>query len=139
MNGDKIKYHDGYKYQLIEDYVIQTTILPLNGDVDNNYLSLTKDGVLTIKAKYAWDGPSGPTVDTKSTMRGSLVHDALYQLIREKYVAKETRKTADEYIRDICIEDGMNVWRAKSWYYALRKFAGFAAEEKSNKKIMITP
>jgi hypothetical protein len=32
---------------------------------------------------YAWNGPSGPTLDTRNFMRGSLVHDALYQLMRE--------------------------------------------------------
>ena len=64
---------------------------------------------------YAWDGPSGPTIDTKNFMRGSLVHDGLYQLMREGLLAhEEYRKSADDLLRDICVEDGMSKFRA--WY-----------------------
>jgi len=46
------------------------------------YLKLDGDGQFEFSKGYAWDGPSGSTVDTLNFMRGSLVHDALYQLIR---------------------------------------------------------
>lgn len=111
-----IAYKDGYKYQLKADYVIQGPIVPPRA-IDAEYLALTLGGVLTVKKGYAWDGPSGPTVDTRNFMRGSLVHDACYQLIREGYIsAVKYRDVADRWLQAICIEDGMSVLRAW-WVY----------------------
>ncbi|MHC4571232.1 MAG: hypothetical protein ACYS0C_04045 [Planctomycetota bacterium] len=103
-----------YKYQLMQDYTIPIEI-ELGEDVDTNFIALTTTGVLTVKNRYAWDGPSGPTIDTRSFMRGSLVHDALYQLMRGKYLDyKKHRKYADELLKNICLKDGMFKFRA--WY-----------------------
>ena len=71
-----MKYRKGYKYQLYEDYEIITTIIPY-GSVSNDYVAIDCTGLLTVFKGYAWDGPSGPTFDTKTFMRGSLVHDAI--------------------------------------------------------------
>ena len=112
-----------YKYQLVgEPYRIQTAIRP-ELDVDTRYIKLEISGLLTIKVHYAWDGPSGPTIDTKTFMRGSLVHDALYQLMRQKKLNhEEHREAADNLLRDVCRQDGMS--RFRSWYVhkALRRF-----------------
>ena len=88
---------------------------------------LFNDGELTIKIGYRWDGPSGPTPDTKTFMRGALVHDALYQLIRMNILPKGFRGTADRLLRDICRKDGMNRLRAWWVYSAVRLFAKNAA------------
>jgi len=76
-----IAYKGGYKYQLKEDYVTETRITPPT-PIQTEYIALTSQGRISIKRGYAWDGPSGPTIDTLNFMRGSIVHDALYQLIR---------------------------------------------------------
>lgn len=91
-------------------------------------------GLLTMKKGYAWDGPSGPTIDTKNFMRGSLVHDALYQLMRNGQLAPQWREGADQELRRICREDGMNRFRA--WYVlqGVRKGAGFAARPGTREK-----
>ena len=61
-----------------------------------NNRRLNTKGHLIIKRSYAWDGPSGPTIDTKNFMRGSLVHDALYQLMRHEHLSSdEWRAVAD--------------------------------------------
>ncbi|MBC8182863.1 DUF1353 domain-containing protein [candidate division KSB1 bacterium] len=100
-----------YLYTLIEDYeYLADIIVKEPGDI--GLLSITKDGLLKIKSKYAWDGPSGPTIDTKNFMRGSLVHDALYQLMREKKINQNQRLRADEILREICIDAGMSKLRA---------------------------
>ena len=132
-----IKYKKGFKYQLVKDYKIQLSTSPLQ-TIDTPFISLTKLGTLTIKSGYAWDGPSGPTIDTKSSMRASLVHDVLYQLLRQGKLPQCWRETADKIFYDICIEDGMWAWRAKLWYRELRKFAASAANPK-NKKQRYTP
>ena len=73
-----ILYNGGYKYQLKETSTIAIDISP-ETPIDTEYITLDSQGNLTIKKGYAWDGPSGPTIDTLTFMRGSLVHDALYQ------------------------------------------------------------
>jgi hypothetical protein len=119
-----------YKYQVMEDYTIQVDLKPV-GKIRKEvagFVSLSAEGVLSIKKYYAWDGPSGPTIDTRDFMRGSLVHDALYQLMREKVLDhKKHRKRADEILRKICLEDGMCSVRAWYVYQALRIFAGSCA------------
>jgi hypothetical protein len=77
---DKIKYSRGYKYQLEETFVINIPIKP-EKPCQNKWASLNSEGRLVIEEGYAWDGPSGPTFDTKNFMRGSLVHDILYQFM----------------------------------------------------------
>lgn len=112
MSG--IKYREGYKYQLAETYVVQTQVKPGDHVDYDEFITLSPDGVLTIKEGYAWDGPSGPTYDSKDFMRGSLVHDALYQLMREGLLDSAWRDTADLTLRQLCIEDGMS--RIRAWW-----------------------
>lgn len=94
--------------------------------------------LLTIRAGYMWDGPSGPTIDTKNFMRGALIHDALYQLIREDYLKMNDRKQADKILRKVCLEDGMSRIRAWYIYTAVHHFAEWAAtpKEDGEKKII---
>lgn len=127
--ADKIFYRElkGYKYQTVEPYVYETGIqLDQAVSTTGKWLQMTRTGRLTVKRGYAWDGPSGPTIDSKDFMRGSLVHDALYQLIREQKIPKTLRKRADQMLRDICLEDGMSSIRAEYVYTAVRAFGGRA-------------
>ena len=111
-----IRYRSGYKYQLVETYSMRVAIEPA-ADIATDYVELTREGTITLNKSYAWDGPSGPAFDTKNFMRGSLVHDALYQLMRlEKLDAKVWRQTADRELRRICRDDGMT-WIRASWVY----------------------
>ena len=74
----------GYKYQLVHDYVCETGIdLSIGVASPGGYITIDRSGSMTIRSGYAWDGASGPTWDSPSTMRGSLVHDCWYQLFRE--------------------------------------------------------
>ena len=120
-----IYYRSGYKYQTTRDYSYLSEITGFSGG--NQFLSLNKEGLLFIHKGYAWDGPSGPTLDTKDAMRGSLVHDALYQLMREKILPLSMRDRADGLLKTICEADGMNHIRAEVWWVGVREFAGKAA------------
>jgi hypothetical protein len=114
-----------YKYQLVEDYEL---IIPIKEkSIVEKFIELNEAGRLLIKKGYCWDGPSGPTIDTLTFMRGSLVHDALYQLIRMERLDLSYRDKADRIIRQICLEDGMNRIRAWYVYWSLRFFAKGAA------------
>ena len=133
-----ISYKKGYKYQLIEKYSVSISIKP-NDDINvDDYVTLSKIGKIVIKKGYAWDGPSGPTFDTPNFMRGSLVHDALYQLMRERKLDKDSyRDKADRILQKICKEDGMNSLRAWSVYQGVSKFGSASADPK-NLKVAIT-
>ena len=143
MAKPHIKYKSGYKYQLDEEYQVKVSIIPEKDVPSDNaskaYIELKTDGKLIIKRGYAWDGPSGPTIDTPNFMRGSLVHDALYQLLRSGYIKQEFRKEADEELRRICREDGM--WKIFSnlVYWAVHTFAKKAASKDMRKKVHVAP
>jgi hypothetical protein len=97
-------------------------------------------GDLLIKEGYAWDGPSGPVKDTEENMRGSLVHDALYQLMRNKEISARThRKAADQLFKDLCKADGVSNFTASVYYKALRKFGRPAASPQNKKKVHRAP
>jgi len=128
-----IAYNDGYKYQLKRDYTLKINIKPVHS-IDKDFLSLTITGLLTIKKGYAWDGPSGPTIDTLNFMRGSLVHDALYQLMRDGELDKDKhRESADRLLQQICIEDGMSTIRAWWVYQGVHQF-GDPSADPANKR-----
>ena len=133
MSNNTIQYRSGYKYQLASDYLMKTTIKP-SEDVDTKFIKLDLNGNLTIVDGYAWDGPSGRVVDTKENMRASLVHDALYQLMRNRYItAKKYKDKADKLFKKICIEDGVPSKTAQIYYLGL-KLGGKPSTEPKNKK-----
>lgn len=133
-----MKYRSGYKYQLAEDYTTITPIYPKE-NIITRYICLSTKGYLTISEGYAWDGASGPTIDTKNTMVPSLVHDALYQLIRERHLPQSARTDADILLYDLLRERGMFFLRAWLWHREVSKFAGWAADPKNVKKIHEAP
>lgn len=115
-----------YKYQLVED---DETILqmPISEPIQTEYITLipTEDfrSKLIIRKGYAWDGASGPGIDTKTNMRGALIHDALYQLMRSGLLPYNVYKNeADRIGQQICLEDGMIPFRAWLAYWLVRLF-----------------
>ena len=123
-----ITYNGGYKYQLKAAYTVAISIRPAM-PIDTDYIKLDGEGRLTAAEGYAWDGPSGPTIDTLTFMRGSLVHDALYQLMREGHLDHNVyREAADRVLQKMCIEDGMSSLRAWWVYHGVRLFADPAAD-----------
>lgn len=133
-----IKYRAGYKYQLVEDYSVHTKVKPAV-EVSCRFLRLHQDGTLFIRQDYAWDGPSGPTVDSKDGMRASLVHDALYQLMRADLIDREKWKSvADMEFLRILLEDGMSSIRANLWYEAVANF-GDDSTKPRDKDILTAP
>ena len=113
---NKIHYRSGYKYQLAENYSVFTGIL--HHKIRTDYITLTPSGWLTIKKGYAWDGATGLPSTPKSLMRASLVHDALYQLIRNGIF--DRRDCADVLFGEMAEEDGffaapLALWIVEQW------------------------
>lgn len=119
MNKPRITYRsiDQYKYELLADYQTGTKIKPEMG-IHHAYFTLTMGGLLTVKAGYMWDGPSGPAIDTLNFMRGSLVHDVFAQMMRMKLLDyKLCFKPANDELVRICREDGMS--KLRCWWVHL--------------------
>lgn len=133
-----IRYRDGYKYQLETSYQVGIEIRPKE-DVITDWLLLNGDGMLSIMQGYAWDGPSGPMPDVKSAMRGSLVHDALYQLIRMERLDGSCRDPADKLLRQLCVEDGMAHPMAELVYQMVHIFGSPYADPANTKPVIEAP
>lgn len=153
MSG--IAYRGGYRYQNAADYSCATG-WQLPFAVSNRYARLDCKGILTIREGYAWDGPSGGMVDTKSAMRPSLEHDCLYQFLREGLLPQHWRDKADQRFRDEYLKDAMignarrnkvfaaialPVIKARAWgaYHALRLGGGPSADPANDRPILSAP
>lgn len=133
-----IYFQKGFKYQLIKDYSLNINI-QTEAEIVADFIKLSPNGLLMIKKGYAWDGASGPTIDTNNCLRGSLVHDVLYQLMRHQLVDLKHREYVDKLFESICIEDGMFKWRARLWYWAVRVFGKGTSRYADRRKTFVAP
>lgn len=125
-----IQYGTGVsnKYRLTHSYDVLTDLTGFS--VQHPYFAITPSGVVTIERGYEWDGPSGPAIDTENFMRGSLVHDMLYQCISMGLLPLSCRAAADKLLHKLITEDGM-FWLRTYWVYAgVRLFGGFYIKRK---------
>lgn len=104
------------KYRLEETYSSMTGILGYTAETP--LIKITPIGMLIIQYGYGFD-PSGPTIDTKSALRGSLEHDALYELVRRGFIPLSEIDKINDRLEIVCKEDGMNTFRAEAWDYVL--------------------
>lgn len=125
-----MRYTPGnWKYRLLDDESFATGIeIPI--EATTQFITMQTNGELLVRKGYAWDGPSGPTIDTKSFMRGSLFHDVGYQLMREAKVPIDRLKLFDQLLVDICELDGMWSWRRRWVYRGVRIGGGPHANPK---------
>ncbi len=119
-----------YKYTLQKQAEVDLGV-NFTTDIRGSHFELTTGGHLTILEHYSWDGPSGPVLDTKWNIRASLVHDALYQMIRERYFsnADDAREMADWIFRVICEQDGVRPLVAAGYFRVLRWAGAGAAKQ----------
>ncbi len=118
-----------YKYQLAERLIHKVGLpdaIGLSGDfvrIENSELILRK--------YYAWDGSTVPMKkwlkivgwkSDKFCKKASVIHDALYQLMRAGLLDKDYKDIADQLYRGLCVKGGMSKWQANLRYWALNKF-----------------
>lgn len=115
-----------FVYQLTEDVIIDLSEYAKCPHIKNTKSTFVEiqDNILLIKKGFAWDGPSGPTIDTKPFLAASLVHDALYRLISIGALERTpcSQLWADKMLLKVGIVCGMWEIRAKLAYYAVRIF-----------------
>ncbi len=117
-----IAYAKGYKYQLRCDVLLVVPIYPDRPAI-TDLVELDCRGRLLIRKYFAWDGVSGPAINTRTNLRGGLGHDALYYLMRAGQLPLFWRRRADEYLAQAMIEDGAWRIRADAYLYAVDQFA----------------
>jgi hypothetical protein len=133
-----IYYIAGYKYQLHKDYSLAIPALARAAPSFMDYGVLTRSGTLKIDKGYAWNGANNPAIDTQTIMRGSLVHDALYQLMDSGELALKYKTIADDTFIRICKRDGMSALRAWWVHRAVKRF-GRPAVNENKIKIRTSP
>ena len=142
-----MKYRAGYKNQLVEDEITVISFYP-SIDIHTHFIDFVKSpdiidspvGILTIRADYAWDGPSGPTIDTENFITPSLIHDALYQLMREGHLDPiEYKEPADKLLVKMCKDRGMNPIRRWWTYRGVFRFGGGSTVPGGGKPVITVP
>lgn len=83
------------------------------GCIDHEFFQINRNH-LTVKKGYQWDGASGIALDTDNFMVPSLVHDILFQSIRDGLLSSERFNHANIELKLLCKERGMSSFRA--WY-----------------------
>ena len=128
-----------FHYQLAEPETFQLKHIRPASDIETWYCTFTKDGKLTGKIGWAWDGASGPTWDTKNTKRASCCHDLLAKLMRDELLLHRMWLWADKEFNLILEEDGMWGFRRRYWIRGLGLVHGSYALPKNKRKLCEAP
>jgi hypothetical protein len=131
-----MEYTDGYKYQIRKDMQFRIPVDFAEFSIDTDFISL-ESCILTIRKGYAYDGASGPTFDTRNSMRGSAFHDAMYQLFVLGLLPRTLKSLVDELFRDMLRQDGMSAFRSAAWHRAVKRHGMNSTIR--NKDILIAP
>jgi hypothetical protein len=133
-----IEYYDNKKYQLAQKFACWVPIYP-EQDIVTDFARLNTDGFLVIDMGNACDGPSGPTIDTKNSMRGAWIHDVLYDFIEKGLLPKKYRKVADKIFKKALKKDGMEFIRRNIWFLAVKYFGASSADPNNPDEIITAP
>ena len=124
------------KYRLEEEYSAMTGIIGY--EAETPLIKLTLIGKLTVRYGYGFD-PSGPTIDTKSSLRGSLEHDAFFELMRLGLIPLSEMDYINDRLENVCKKDGMLDFRAEAWDFMLDMVGKSSADPKNNPEILTAP
>ena len=138
MSKPTVKYQDGYKNFLCESYKDKVAIYPGKG-IKTDYGSLDEKGNVEIYRKFVWDGCSGPTITTKTTIRGGLLHDFLYRLMKHGLLGSSWREQADKEFKIRLLEDRCNRFRAWYFHFSVVAFGVSSINPKNRKKVKTAP
>jgi len=142
-----VKYSKGnYKYVTRERITYQYKYIRPIVDIEIKsasgrlLASLTADGFLTVEEAYAYDGPSGPTVDTPNSIFPSLIHDVPFQLMRLGKLDRAEFHNANLDFRDALRDRGMTTLRSWLWYKGVETKAAYQSTlAKNEPEILWTP
>jgi hypothetical protein len=126
-------------YQTVSEFHFKLD-LELPKVIDTEYIHVDKQGRVTVKIGFMWNGADGPTFDTPDSIPGSLGHDIGYWLMREChlpiYIAKPI---VDRWFYERLQKDGMWQPRAHTWWVAVQQLGGYAVLPRSEPDVLRAP
>lgn len=133
-----IAYKKGFTKQICQPAFYASGIA-IPKRIVTDFCVVSKKGDIWIKEGYAWNGASGPTIDTKKTECLSLFHDLWYQLIRLGLLPESYRKEGDKMLYALGRRDGMWKLRVWYWYRGVRWQGGGSAQIGTEQLIQYAP
>jgi hypothetical protein len=130
-------YTNGHKYQARNAMVYWTGICP-GCDIITDLIILKRNGWMFVDKYFAWDGPSGPAIDTRTNMKASHAHDALAALMRKGLLPMSMICASNDVLRRIMIRDGALPVRA-NMYKAVLDRTSYWANPKNQKPFCVAP
>jgi hypothetical protein len=104
-----------------------------------DWVEIDTKGRVTLKPYFVYDGASGPTIDTLSSVRGVCAHDTIYRMIRLRYLPESFKQVADSLMYDFLIEDGMFQPRAFAWLQGVKLFGNASIKPENENPIYRAP
>lgn len=128
----KIKYKEGFRFYLADDFFIPIEGLPDVSILETYKISIS-NGVLKVSRGYMWDG----LWKNKKMIRGFLVHEVLLRLIRLGYLDYSWRTKANTILYELLVEDG--VFKPVAWL--IQRFFDLFGSVSSNggRKVQTAP
>jgi hypothetical protein len=124
-------YKSGYRYITQCAYVADLPAT-FNKDINSRFAAISAQQLI-IMSMYAWDGASFILFQWCGTparwLVPSLIHDALYQLVREGLIGREHREAIDRVFYAMLRERGVSWLVATGAYYAVRIGGNFAVRK----------
>lgn len=127
-----LKYKQGYRYQTQEQMGVGISFRCPTFRLTGGWASADLQ-VLVIQPWYAWDGASFVLFKWFGTpmpwLVPSVVHDALYQAIRDGVLGRQYRNDVDRFFYDLLRARGVSWLVATVAYYCVRIGGNFAVRK----------
>lgn len=118
-----------WRYKLAGEYTFEFADefgLSLRADPQGTHnpqaLYTITETTLTAREGFKWDGASGPVLQTKNSIRATLVHDIMCEAIADGAFLPSSRANADLILLELLLADGMSKYRANAWYTVVDAF-----------------
>jgi len=128
-----MKYWDGYKFVVAEDFSVQTTVYGY--DIVDKFFHLHPDGKLDIYLGYPWDGNSGPFPDIGWTIEASCGHDILCDLVNSGKLPLAEQPKIDQFYYDTVERKGMWPFIARQITLTIRWHMLKKGSKRFNRKV----
>lgn len=133
----QMRFQRGFKYLLKggvtgDEWWVMTPIKGFEVTF-RGFGQLYKDGKLSLRFGWGWDGPSGPTWDTKSSLPTSAVHDFFYLCTRKGWLPINLKPEIDKFLMDLGRYHGMWFIRTRLWFRGVSMFAFGSARRQEDK------
>ncbi len=134
--ASNVFYEDNKKFQTTRDCVLKTEVKGYI--VSTSKYVLDQTGKMLVYSGYAWDGASGG-IDTKRTIRASLAHDVLYEMMRKRLIPRSEQFAADHTLLNIMRSDKAYAARAWAWFNMVSWFGRRSTDPKNRVKELVAP